>query len=477
MSSIPFKHQAEILEESATKPYWALFLDPGVGKTFISIRTAEKWFNHNKISAVLVLCPKSMIGTWAQIEVPKHSTVETATFQWHSSFTAKHQQNLITKISNRDKLVYIVANHDAVTSEKFKLVMRFVSQNRKYGVIYDESTAIKNSKAERTKAAIQCAAKAQFRRILSGTPVVQSPLDVYSQTEFLCKGALGFRTYYGFKARYAEVRRISFGNRAFDKIIGFRDLDDLKYKLDKFSSFKKLEECLDMPEQVFKQIAVPLTKKQATAYNELLEKAVLYIEEHEITAVNALSMIVRLHQIVVGQLKTPEGTYLSIENNRLETLKELIDEAQHKVIVWSTYVNSTKDIEKYLGHQAVAIYAAYSQEKRQMLIDNWRKSETVKVLILNPASAGHGLTLNEAKTAIFYSNGYNLEYRLQALRRNYRIGQTERTLVVDLITPGTVENKIMAALEAKTELASQLTTKKAILELLHASVPIMSEEQ
>jgi SNF2 family DNA or RNA helicase len=230
-----------------------------------------------------------------------------------------------------------------------------------------------------------------------------------------------------------------------------------------------------MPEQVFKQVAIPLTEKQATAYNELLAKAILYIEEHEITAVNALSMIVRLHQIVVGQLKTPEGTYLSIDNNRLDTLKELIDETQHKVIVWSTYVNSTKDIVKKLGLEATAIYSAYNQETRQQLIDEWRTSDTIKVLVLNPASAGHGLTLNEAKTAIFYSNSYNLEYRLQALRRNYRIGQTERTLVIDLITPGTVEDKIMAALTAKTELAAQLTTKKAILDMLHANLSEMSK--
>jgi SNF2 family DNA or RNA helicase len=476
VSTIPFKHQTEILEESIDKPYWALFLDPGVGKTFISIRTAEKWYNNSAISAVLVLCPKSMIGTWAKIEVPKHSTVDYVCYQWHSSFTKKHQQDLISKVSDRTKLLYFVANHDAVTSDKFRAAFNFVVKNRKYAIVYDESTAIKNPKAVRTQAAIKWSLGAQFKRILSGTPVVQSPLDVFSQTEFLKQNLLGFRSYYGFKARYAEIRRVSFGNRAFDKIVGFRDLDDLKYKLDRFSSFKKLEECMDMPDQVFKKIAVPLTAKQADAYNELLAKAVLYIEEHEITAVNALAMIVRLHQIVVGQLKTPEGTYLSIDNHRLETLEELIEEANHKVIVWSTYVNSTKDIVRRLGGKAVAILSEYSQEKRQVLIDHWRKSEEVKALVLNPASAGHGLTLNEAKTAIFYSNSYNLEYRLQALRRNYRIGQTEKTVVIDLITPGTVEDKIMAALDSKAELAKQLTTKKDILDFIHANLPVLPED-
>jgi SNF2 family DNA or RNA helicase len=406
-----------------------------------------------------------MIRTWGSSEIPKHSTIPYLVFEWGATFTSKHQNDLIAKVRDKDKLLYIIVNHDALTTDRFRKIINYIVKHRSYGLIYDESTAIKNHKAVRTIAALRLADSAKFRRILSGTPIVQSPLDIYSQVEFLNKQILGFRSYYSFKTRYAEIRRISFGNRAFDKIVGFRDLDDLKHKLDKFSSFKRLDECVDLPDQVSKQILIELTPTQIHAYRELVEKAVLYIEEHEITAVNALSLIVRLHQIVIGQLKAPDGTYISIQNNRLTALKEVVEETPHKMLIWSTYVNTTKDIEKTLLTDAIVIYSEYSQNKRQELIDKWRVGPA-KCLVLNPASAGHGLTLNEAKTAVFYSNSYNLEYRLQALRRNYRIGQTEPTLVIDFITPGTVEEKILKALTDKEELAKRLTTKSAILDFI-----------
>jgi SNF2 family DNA or RNA helicase len=458
-----FKHQKEVFITSANQRYWGLFMDAGTGKTLVSIRTAEYWFKNEDIDAVVVFCPKSLIGTWADHELAKHSEVPYSTYKWDPAKVNK--DDFAKKLRDKSKLFYFILNHDAFASEKLMVFVNAIIKHTKFGVIYDESTAIKNIRTERTQCAISLARHAKFKRILTGTPIVQSPLDVFSQTEFLEQGALGFKNFYGFKTRYAIMKRAKFGPRSFDVIEGYRDLDDLRNKLERFCSFVKLEDCVDLPEQVFKQIDIELTKEQEVAYKELRDKALLYIEDHEITAVNALAMLTRLQQIVAGQLKTPDGSYVSLKNNRLSALKELVETTTEPFIVWSTFVNTTIDICKTLAGNALTFSSNTNPEQRNDVINAWRGG-SAQVLVLNPQSAGHGLTLNEAKQSVFYNGFFNLEWRLQALRRNYRIGQDSRTVVNDFITRGTVEEKAYAALNAKEDLAKKVTTKDALLQIL-----------
>jgi len=458
-----FKHQKKVFEQSVDQRYWGLLMDAGTGKTLVSIRTAEHWHMFNNVDAIVVFCPKSLIGTWADHELAKHSEVQYSTYKWDPAKINK--DDFAKKLRDKNKLFYFIINHDAFASEKLMIFVNAIAKHTKFGVIYDESTAIKNIRTERTQCAIGLAKHAQFKRILTGTPIVQSPLDVFSQTEFLEQGALGFKNFYGFKTRYAIMKRKSFGQRSFDVIEGYRDLDDLRRKLERFCSFVKLEDCVDLPEQIFKQIEIELTPEQRKAYEELRDKALLYIEDHEITAVNALAMLTRLQQIVAGQLKTPDGAYVSLKNNRLTALKELVETTTEPFIVWSTFVNTSIDILKTLGGNALTFTSNTNPEQRNDVINAWRGG-SAQVLVLNPQSAGHGLTLNEAKQSVFYNGFFNLEWRLQALRRNYRIGQDSKTVVNDFITRGTVEEKAYAALNAKEDLAKKVTTKDALLQIL-----------
>lgn len=458
-----FKHQKEVFDKSVQMNNWALFMEAGTGKTLVSIRTAEYWFTNQDIDAVIVICPKSLIGTWADGELAKHSEVQYSTYKWDPSKIDK--EKFVKCLKDKNKLFYFIMNHDGFVSEKLAPFLNTIIKHCKFGIIYDESTAIKNIKADRTQLAISLARRAEFRRILTGTPIVQSPLDVFSQTEFLGPSMLGFKNFYGFKTRYAIIKRKTFGPRSFDVVEGYRDLDDLRRKLDRFSSFRKLEDCVDMPEQVFKPVEIELTKEQIHAYTELKEKALLYIEENEITAVNALAMLTRLQQIVAGQLKTPDGNYVSIKNNRLTALKELVEGTTDKLIVWSTFVNTSIDICKLLQGNVLTFTSNTNPEQRNDVLNAWRKG-SAQVLLLNPQSAGHGLTLNEAKQSVFYNGFFNLEWRLQALRRNYRIGQDSRTVVNDFITRGTVEEKAYAALNAKEDIAKKVTSKDALLQIL-----------
>ena len=462
-----FKHQAEIFERFKDKDHFALFLEAGTGKTRITIQLLEHAYNEKRITAALILVPKTMISTWAQIELPKHSAEPFKAYAWDGKTNTKTAV-LFDEMLKFNGLSYLIANHDAITGARFQdLLNKFWQARKKVAFIIDESTAIKIPSSARTKVALKMANVAAMKGILTGTPLPNGPLDVYTQCEFLDpkKGILGHASFYSFKTRYAVLKRQTFGFRSFDTVVGYRDLDDLRRKLDKFAAFVKLEECIDMPPQVFSTIAVELTPEQASAYKELKEKAVAYIQSHEIVAINALSLLSRLHQILVGQIKVGADKYLALPSNRLEIVKSIMEERDHKILIWCPYVEAAKQLHDGLGLNAIRLTSDMNTVERHDTIENWRHMP-IQGLILNAASAGHGLTLTEAKTAIFYGNTYNLEHRLQALRRNYRIGQDQKTEVIDIIALDTVEEKIMKALTDKQNIAELVTNKEALLELI-----------
>lgn len=475
--STPFLKQKEVLDESINKELWAFFCEAGTGKSYMAIETSEYWYTNFDVDAVIIVCPKTLIyGTWILEEIPKHSTVKYNTWGWNNTFSKSLQNDLRKKTRDKNRLLYIVVNHDALKSHKFQMCYNYVKKYRKkIGWIYDESTAMKARKSDRTEVSTALADDAVFKRIMTGTPITESPLDVFSQTEFLQKGLLGFKTFYGMKTRYCELRYRKFGNRSFEEVIGYRDLDDLYRRLRKFSSFLKLTDCTDMPEQISRRIAVPLTKEQIKHYEEMKAFAMTWIEGHNIDAVNALALSVKLHQIAVGQLKLGENQYASIKNDRLETLKDTMEDLNHQCIVWSVYRNSSMDILDYLGKRIVGLSTNDTPIVRQEKIQSWKKGN-YQGLLLSQASAAHGLTLNEALSSIFYSNSHSLEKRLQALRRNWRLGQTKKTNVIDLYSPGTVEVGILEALMWKAEVASIITDKKGFVDYINGILPIRGKE-
>jgi SNF2 family DNA or RNA helicase len=148
-----------------------------------------------------------------------------------------------------------------------------------------------------------------------------------------------------------------------------------------------------------------------------------------------------------------------------------MDESNHQVIIWSVYRNSTVDILKYLGNRTIGISVKHTPEQRHNLIEGWKKGNQ-QGIVLNQASAAHGLTLIEGLTSVFYSNDFSLERRLQALRRPWRLGQTERTRVIDLFAPGTVEVGILNSLIAKEEIANIAIDKKGLIDMIDGILPI-----
>jgi SNF2 family DNA or RNA helicase len=451
-----FKHQTEVFDRFKNKKYGALFLETGTGKTRIVIQLANHHFTQDRVTATLVVTTRGLMGNWNSVELPKHSDIPYRTYLWNVSKDIPYADSTH---------LYFLVNIDALPTDRFAGIFKdFMKKHPAFTLIIDESTVVKNPRSARTRAALKVGRYATARYVLSGTPIVQSPLDVYSQCEILTESCLGIKGFIPFKARYAEIKRMTFGPRSFDKIVGYKHLDELTERIKSVGVIIKKDECLDLPPKMYRTIDVPLTPAQQRAYDDLKQRALAYIQDHQISVVNTVSLINKLLQICCGQLKVGDD-YLQIENNRLDVLKELIDRAGGPTLIWTSYVNTAYDIKEKLGDDVVHLPSGTSTDERETILASFRKGN-YKALVANPASAGHGITLVESNSTIYFSNSFNLEHRLQSEARNHRAGQTNSVLYTDLIAKGTIEERVVSILKEKKQLADLVITNDAVKKLL-----------
>jgi SNF2 family DNA or RNA helicase len=172
--------------------------------------------------------------------------------------------------------------------------------------------------------------------------------------------------------------------------------------------------------------------------------------------------MMRLHQITCGHLKNDDGTITDIKNNRMRELLDVLGEVEGKVIIWANYVHDIKEIVKHVNKEfpnevIVEYYGAIDSEKRQENIVKFQDPESnARFFVGNPQTGGYGITLTAANTVIYYSNGYDLEKRLQSEDRAHRIGQKKSVTYVDFIAPKTVDEKIVKALRKKMNIANEV---------------------
>jgi SNF2 family DNA or RNA helicase len=326
----------------------------------------------------------------------------------------------------------------------------------------DESTTIKNRSAKRTKSILLLGKEAPYRRILTGSPVTKSPLDLFTQCAFLNEFLLGFTSFYTFRNRYARMIERNFGGRRVQLVASYQRLDELSDSIKKFSYRVLKEDCLDLPEKVYTKREVELTDEQNKAYATMKSAALAQLKGKMATAPHVLTQMMRLHQITCGHLKNDDGTITKLKNNRMNELMALLEEIEGKVIIWANYIHDIKNLVKTIGEEygedtLVQYYGAISADDRQDAIKKFQDPKSkVKFFIGNPQTAGYGITLTAAHTVIYYSNGYDLEKRLQSEDRAHRIGQNKSVTYIDLIAPKTVDEKIVKALRKKMNIANEI---------------------
>jgi SNF2 family DNA or RNA helicase len=353
-------------------------------------------------------------------------------------------------------------NVEALSTKKgLEFASKFLSCHETLLTI-DESTTIKNPSAKRTKSILALGKAAKYRRILTGSPVTKSPLDLYTQCGFLNEHLLGFTSYYTFRNRYAVMVDRNFGGRRVQLVGGYKRLDELSQNIKKFSYRVLKEDCLDLPEKVYTRREVDLTDEQNKAYSTMKSAALAQLKGKMATAPHILTQMMRLHQITCGHLKNDDDTITEIKNNRLKELVSLLDEVEGKVIIWANYVydieNIVKTIQKEFGDDSIVqYYGAVPAEQRQKNIEKFQDpNSSVRFFVGNPQTGGYGITLTCANTVVYYSNGYDLEKRLQSEDRAHRIGQTNSVTYIDFIAPKTVDEKIVKALRKKMNIANEI---------------------
>ena len=459
----PYEHQFKALKKSWNKEFYGLFMEMGTGKSKVLIDEIASLYLRGKITAALIIAPKGVYRNWERGELPTHmpDQVPTLVAAWKapSEMSKKDKEDLKNILIPNGKLRILLMNVEAFSSTKgTKYAAQFLHKSSALMAV-DESTTIKTPSASRTKNVLRVGKLAKYRRIMTGSPVTKNPLDIFSQLEFLSPTILK-QNYWAFRSRYAIMRNVNFGPRSTQLVVGFQRLPELNKVVEQHSYRVLKEDCLDLPDKVYEKRFVSLTPEQVKAYEEMRRFNMTELEGETMTSLSSLTALIRLHQISCGHVTLDSGETKALKSNRMNELLNVLDEVEGKVIIWASYRFDLKHIEEILknkfGEESTASYFGDTKDKdRQDIVERFQdKNSKLKYFVGNPSTGGYGLTLTAAHTVIYYSNTYDLEKRMQSEDRAHRIGQVNKVTYIDLISEGTVDEKIVQSLRSKIDIAS-----------------------
>ena len=459
----PYQHQLTTLEKSWNKETFAYFMEMGTGKTKVLIDNMAMLYDKGKIDGTLIVAPKGVISTWYSQELPAHlpKHIDHTSVLWQANINQKQKTKLDTLFELGEELHILIMNVEALSTDKGrKFAAKFLNSHKSMMVI-DESTTIKNPKAKRTKNIVGLSKLSKYRRILTGSPVTRNPLDLFSQCEFLDPYLLNFASYYAFRKRYAEMRQVNIAGRMINLVSGFKNLGELSELLKPFSYRVLKEDCLDLPPKIYMKREIELSAEQKKVYKQMKEEALANLNGKQITTMTVLTQLMRLQQITCGHFVADDGTTQEIKSNRLNELMDILDEVEGKAIIWCHWQKDIQIIKqaltkKYGPRSVVDYYGLTPQAQRQKNKDAFQNDSKVRFFIGTPATGGYGLTLTAANTVIYYSNGYDLEKRIQSEDRAHRIGQKKSVTYVDILAEETVDEKIVKSLRKKINIASKV---------------------
>ena len=468
----PFNHQRNALSHCFDKEYFALFMEMGTGKSKVLIDNIGCLYLDNKINFALVVAPKGVYRNWVEREIPQHfpDDINFRVIEWFSNPNKTQQKKIASVKEPFDGLTIFVMNVEIFSSVKGKTVGTWLAT--KFGgkglIAIDESTTIKNHKSKRTKNLIKIAKGFWYTRILTGSPVTNSPMDIFSQVEFLRSGALGFNNYYVFQGRYANLQIRNMGTTSFRQIVGFKNLDELNHKLDAFSFRVLKKDCLDLPEKLYVPRYVTLTSRQHELYEQIRKEALVLFEDGKMaSATQVVTQMLRLQQILSGYIKTDDGDQEDFDTNRLSALLDICHENSGKLIIWSRFrydiSNIYQALTKTFGDGCAAMFFGdTTDEERSNIVDKFQDPNSdLRFFIGNPSVGGRGLTLTEANTVVYYANDFNLDTRIQSEDRCHRIGQKNSVTYIDLISENTIDERIVKSLVNKIDLSAKVLGEEA----------------
>lgn len=424
----------------------------GCGKTLTTIAVAGALYNLGKIDRVLVVAPTSVCSVWP------HDLNQFATFPWEARVLLGDKKKRLKALNELENwpfkaLRIAVINYESTHREG---IFEALAAYKPDLIVCDESQRIKNPSAAQSKALHKLGDAAPFRMILSGTPVQNNAVDLYSQYRFLDPAVYG-ANFYAFKNRYCIM-----GGYGQHQIVGYRNMDELVEKEHSVAYRVTKEECLDLPQQTFINRYVQFTDAEQAIYEQLRKSSFLELETGEnVTATTILTMNLRLMQLTGGFLTADESTRpKQVNTAKLDALADIVDDyvvdAGKKLVIFARFRAEIAAIENLLRLRKIqygSIYGDVPMEERGKIVEDFQTNPDTKVFVAQIQTAGLGITLHAASTAVFYSYDYNYANYAQALARIHRIGQRLPVTYIHLVVDGSIDEKILAALENKEDMA------------------------
>ena len=424
----------------------------GCGKTLTTIAVAGALYNLGKIDRVLVVAPTSVCSVWP------HDLNQFATFPWEARVLLGDKKKRLKALNELENwpfkaLRIAVINYESTHRDG---IFEALAAYKPDLIVCDESQRIKNPSAAQSKALHKLGDAAPFRMILSGTPVQNNAVDLYSQYRFLDPAVYG-ANFYAFKNRYCIM-----GGYGQHQIVGYRNMDELVEKEHSVAYRVTKEECLDLPQQTFINRYVQFTDAEQAIYEQLRKSSFLELETGEnVTATTILTMYLRLMQLTGGFLTADESTRpKQVNTAKLDALADIVDDyvvdAGKKLVIFARFRAEIAAIENLLRLRKIqygSIYGDVPMEERGKIVEDFQANPDTKVFVAQIQTAGLGITLHAASTAVFYSYDYNYANYAQALARIHRIGQHLPVTYIHLVVDGSIDEKILAALENKEDMA------------------------
>jgi SNF2 family DNA or RNA helicase len=459
----PYAHQLKALEMSWNKEVFALFMEMGTGKSKVLLDNISMLYDKGKINGALIVAPKGVYKNWLESEIPTHlvNHIQKKAVLWQALINKKQQAKLDTLFKPEVDLHILIMNVEAFSTKKgLDFAAKFLSCHSAL-VAIDESTTIKNPGAQRTKNILRLSKLSKYRRILTGSPVTKSPLDLYTQCFFLDPWLLDHDSYYTFRTRYALMKTANFNGRSVQLVVGYKNLAELSEKLKNFSYRVLKDDCLDLPPKTFMKRIIQLSPEQKRLYSQMKSMALAELNGKMLTTFNAVTQIMRLQQITCGHFKADDDSIQEIKNNRITELMSVLEEVEGKAVIWAHWRHDiatiVREIEKEYPGSVMTYYGDTTTDDRQKAIREMQDPESkIRFLVGTPQTGGYGITLTGASTMIYYSNGYDLEKRQQSEARIDRIGQKKPMTYIDILAEDTVDEKIVKALRKKVNIATEV---------------------
>ena len=487
----PYKHQITARQRTLARPdhpaptdVFALLMEQGTGKTKVLLDEFGEREDAKDLRNMLIIAPRGAYMNWLDTEIPMHLSDDlkerTLIKPWISSAGVTYKRTLERFLRTQDRPRILAVNVESlsVVQAAVDMCQEFIGQRRTM-IVVDESTRIKGltERSARARNVITLGERGYVRRIATGLVTPRSPLDLYSQFEFLDWRILGFRSYYSFRSRYAIIENVGALKRGKrgqvltdpmtgavlrqPMVVGYCNEDELRARIAPYSYRVLKEDCLDLPPKVYMPPrAVPLTDEQARILKELKATAQAQLATGEfISSKMRMTTLLRMQQVLCGHVKDEDGKEHPIKSNRIRSMMEVIEEQEGKIIIWSGFIYSIKEIiatlRKEYGPQSVVHYYGATKDKdRTIAKRRFQEDPICRFFVANQESAGLALTLTQARLCLYYSNTWDLEDRLQSEDRPHRSGLTHSVTYMDLMAEGTMEMKQIKSLRKKLDLAT-----------------------